>query len=50
MAKTLSEIADCSGLLKVFFFGELSFGRVGEPDVIDDEILRVASLSSSSCP
>ncbi|NOS76636.1 MAG: nucleotidyl transferase AbiEii/AbiGii toxin family protein [Nitrospira sp.] len=30
--------------VKVSFFGTLSFGRVGEPDVTADEVLQVAAL------
>lgn len=30
--------------VKVSFFGGIGFGRVGEPDVTDDGVLRVASL------
>lgn len=30
--------------VKISFFGAITFGRVGEPDVTDDGILRVASF------
>ena len=41
---TLSVIADCGGPVRVSFFGGLSLGRVGEPDMTDDKTLLVASL------
>ena len=31
-------------VVKVSFFGTIGFGRYGEPDWTDDEVLRVASL------
>jgi hypothetical protein len=51
-AETLQEDADSrtaivhvgEGTVKVSFFGGIGFGRVGEPDVTDDGVLRVASL------
>ena len=30
--------------VKISFFGAVSFGRVGEPEVTEDEVLQVASL------
>lgn len=30
--------------VKISFFGTVSFGRVGEPEVTEDEVLQVASL------
>jgi len=30
--------------VKVSFFGDITFGRVGEPDITDDEVLMVASV------
>jgi len=30
--------------VKISFFGTITFGRVGEPEVTDDEVLQVASL------
>jgi hypothetical protein len=32
------------GTVKVSFFGEIAFGRVGEPALTEDGVLRVASL------
>jgi hypothetical protein len=32
------------GSVKVSFFGAITFGRVGEPDVTEDGLVRVASL------
>ncbi len=45
---SLSVLVPCSDLehthIKVSFFGSISFGRVGEPDLTEDGILQVASL------
>jgi hypothetical protein len=37
---------ECSGQehVKISFFGDIAFGRVGEPDFTTDGVLRVASL------
>ena len=44
----LSVIVSCGDTpeesVKVSFFGEIGFGRVGEPDVTDDRVLHIASL------
>jgi hypothetical protein len=43
---TVSE-ASSSESVKVSFFGELSFGRVGDPSTTSDGVLQVASTISS---
>lgn len=35
---------DQNEYIKISFFGTVSFGRVGEPEVTEDEVLQVASL------
>ena len=35
---------DASGHIKLSFFGDIGFGRVGTPDLTDDGVLQVASL------
>lgn len=42
--ETATFLADRGGRVKVSFFGGLSFGRVGEPDVCRENGLQVASL------
>ena len=37
-------VASDSATVKVSFFGDIKFGRVGEPQRTDDGVLRVASL------
>ena len=37
-------VTSTGGNVKVSFFGGIAFGRVGDPDLTDDEVLRAASL------
>ena len=41
---TLTVSVNRNGPVKVSFFGEIAFGRVGSPEVTHDGVLRVASL------
>lgn len=42
--QTLTVAVDRGRPVKVSFFGDIPFGRVGKPDVTSDGVLRVASL------
>jgi nucleotidyltransferase AbiEii toxin of type IV toxin-antitoxin system len=37
-------VTSTGGNVKVSFFGGIAFGRVGDPEVTDDDVLRAASL------